>query len=185
MLGGRTEIGHHDKSHPSYDFEQNLNQIEQLLTPTTSVEIVTNQDVGRKTGLFNPYILGVENRPASTGDRQTKAYNYVGEHNNSEYFLYLTKVYSFWRILLPKIHKNFNKIDGSNPSGDAAGNGLADDSNSVMTEFSDNMNAATATPKYKHAFFSMLVLVCFLLAILCICVYILKKNQSNLDTSFL
>lgn len=40
-----------------------------------------------------------------------------------------------------------------------------------------------ASPKYKHAFFSMLTLVCLLLAILGVCVYILKKNNKSISSA--
>lgn len=37
--------------------------------------------------------------------------------------------------------------------------------------------------KYKHAFFSMLALVCFLLGILGICLYILRRNYPNFGSN--
>jgi hypothetical protein len=45
------------------------------------------------------------------------------------------------------------------------------------------MKSLTANPKYKHAFFSMLTLVCLLLAILGLCVYLLKKNNQSLASA--
>lgn len=120
------------------------------------------------TGLANDaYNNGVRKLD---GSRSPKSY--LPEVSDSEYFLAMGRVNAFWNELLPRIYRKQstgNRIDGNRTDDDRDLEFLSNDVDS----------------KFRHAFFSMLVLVCLLLAILCVCVYILRKNSSRIDTSYL
>lgn len=120
------------------------------------------------TGLANDaYNNGVRK---SDGSRSPKSY--LPEVSDSEYFLALGRVNAFWNELLPRIYRKqsaSNRTDGNRTDDDRDLEFLSNDVDS----------------KFRHAFFSMLVLVCLLLAILGVCVYILRKNSNRIDTSYL
>lgn len=113
---------------------------------------------------LNPYHLSNVNLGKDENTKRPKSLS-SGEEisKNTDYFFYLKNIFLFWNVYLPKLQNDRDK--SSDPS----------------QRYSENGNG-----KYKHAFFSMLTLVCLLLAILGICVYILKKNAGNLrNNSFL
>lgn len=125
------------------------------------------------SNVLNPYRIGKENQPQNPTDSARMSKSYLGVYETSEYYNALTKINSFWMDLLPEMNAYYDNTNGifsrSNFDGDPIYIAMA----------------AASGSKFKHAFFSMLILVCLLLAVLCICVYILKKNQRNIDTSFL
>lgn len=144
--------------------ERNKVQIAELLTSPSETTVSTN-DIA-----INPYRIG-ENRKIDTS-RTPKSY--LPDNKDSEYYLEMGKVYSFWNELLPRIFKQQADLYGSNQ---------LDISNTSRQDVMYLENDTSS--KFKHAFFSMLVLVCLLLAILCVCLYILKKNPRTIDTSYL
>lgn len=127
-----------------------------------------SMDVNVTGSANDAYNNGV--RKSDGGSRSPKSY--LPEVSDSEYFLALGRVNAFWNELLPRIYRKQsvgNRIDGNRTDDDRDLEFLSNDVDS----------------KFRHAFFSMLVLVCLLLAILGVCVYILRKNSSRIDTSYL
>lgn len=155
------------------DFEKNTAEIENLIRQPVigQTQIVSN--------VVNPYQIGPGNNQENPIDTTRMSKSYLGVYETSDYYNALTKINSFWKSLLPKMTKyiDSNSIDATN------------DINSRSNFDNDQLYiaamAAGTNSKFKHAFFSMLILACLLLAVLCVCVYILKKNQRNIDTSFL
>lgn len=156
----------------SNSFEQNRVELEAMLQSppgNTETRIVSNA--------ANPYRIGPEAADGTkSNERSRMSKSYLGGYETTEYYNSLMKVYTFWNELLPKIYRH-QRGDSQDEvlemeAGDA--NGRRPLSAGVVTG-----------SKYKHAFFSMLILVCLLLAVLCVCVYILKKNHRNIDTTFL
>lgn len=136
--------------------DRNQLQIAQMLSGD-------NNDVSNGVA-NNAYPYSIDN---SRIDTSAVPKSYLPDPNNSPYYLSLAKVASFWDELLPKMMRN-NNVDGtSDPS---------------------RQDLAVADPtssKFRHAFFSMLGLVCLLLAILGVCLYILQRNRQTIDTSYL
>lgn len=155
IIGTKNEIS--NTNFDNFGFEKNLPQIEKLLSTHPGIDTPAPS---------NPFNL---NNNQINESRSSKTLGYI-EERNSEYYSYLNKISSFWRILLPKIYKNLNEIEEESRQ------------NAEGRHFE---NTEVGSPKFKHAFFSMLTLVCLLLAILGVCVYILKKNHKNIDTSML
>lgn len=150
-------------------FEMNRAILEKILLSApgdTETRIISNAG--------NPYQIGASEN--AIGTRTSK--NYLGDYETNGYYNALTKVYSFWNKLLPGFYRHHRLDDlKNNKARDASG----DDGTGRGPLTAGVVNGS----KYKHAFFSMLILVCLLLAVLCVCVYILKKNHQNIDTSFL
>lgn len=145
-------------------FEKNQAQIENLLSPDDTT-IVTND-----LSFSNPYVIGIGNEPANRREN-ARAPKYISDVQDSEYYLSLNRINAFWREYLSKLYASHNNpatrdLDGSFE-------------NDVI------YLGETIDSKFKHAFFSMLVIVCILLALLGVCVYIIKKNHQTIDTSFL
>ena len=112
------------------------------------------------------YLLPTEedadNRPINTNSYSN---GYVNDQQDLQYYKYLERVYSFWRRFLGRIQKNAQFQLTS----------LTDQHDKKVIEESSAFEATNL--KFKHAFFSMLTLVCLLLVILLICLYLLKKNN--------
>lgn len=154
------------------DFDRNAVEIDNLIhRPNDGQTQVVSSAV-------NPYQIGPSGHEDSAIDSNRMSKSYMGIYEASDYYNSLKKINAFWKGLLPKMNRyhyddsHLNRIDSHRSDLDkdqlyiaamAAGNGS----------------------KFKHAFFSMLILVCLLLAVLCVCLYILKKNQQNIDTSYL
>lgn len=151
------------------DLEKNSIEIDGMIHGQTRVV---------STNILNPYRIGKENVPQNPDDLARMSKNYLGVYETSEYYNALTKINSFWMDLLPEMNSylDYRRLNYSN--GIFSRSDFDDDPLYIAM-------AAASSSKFKHAFFSMLILVCLLLAVLCICVYILKKNQRNIDTSFL
>lgn len=151
------------------DLEKNSVEIDGMIHGQTRVV---------SSNILNPYRIGKENLPHNTADSGRMSKSYLGVYETSEYYNTLTKINSFWTDLLPELHSQHEQH--SNHSNRIfSGSKIGDDPYYIAA-----MAAANGT-KFKHAFFSMLILVCLLLAVLCICLYILKKNQRNIDANFL
>jgi Carboxylesterase family len=154
MIGSR--LDKHTSAETSVDstFEDNLQRIEQMLIPVTEeIQIVTSA--------INPYNLSPRDQLQEAATRTGKNAFYIDEAKNSEYYYYMRRVYGFWNDFLPKLAKMERRFTDGVDEADPIG----------FTE--------QDTQKYKHAFFSMLTLVCLLLAILGVCVYILKRNTDS------
>lgn len=127
------------------------------------------------SNIINPFRIGEENIPHNPVDSARMSKSYLGVYSSSEYYDALAKINSFWLDLLPKTSLDSNQRRNSN--------GIYS-----SYDFDDPLYIAMITAsgtKFKHAFFSMLILVCLLLAVLCICMYILKRNQQNIGVNFL
>lgn len=141
-------------------FDRNRAQIEELLDANAEATVISN-DIS-----VNPYSLSGSNRKS---DNPRISKSYLPDTKDSEYYLVLGRIYSFWNDLLPRIYKNNIEMQ------------LNTDNVTIL----DSGYLENDNPKFKHAFFSMLTLVCVLLAILGVCVYILKKNNRTINTSYL
>lgn len=152
------------------DFDRNSVEIDNLIHHPNDghTQIVSSAS--------NPYQIGATAYDDSAVDSNRMSKSYLGVYETSEYYNSLKKINAFWRGLLPKMN-NYYDSGGSNNI-------------DSRTDFDEDQlyiaaMAAGNGSKFKHAFFSMLILVCLLLAVLCVCLYILKKNQQNIDTSYL
>lgn len=119
-------------------------------------------DAANAVSNINPY--SIDN---SRIDTSTVPKSYLPDPNHSPYYLTVGKVASFWDDLLPRMTKLRSADDTTNPSRQ------------------DIDLADLTSSKYRHAFFSMLVLVCLLLAAVGVCLYILQRNRKTIDTSYL
>lgn len=151
-----------DAANNGENFEKNQAQIENLLS-LDDTTIVTND-----LSFANPYVIGSEPENRRENSRAPK---YVSVVQDSEYYLSLNRIYAFWREYLSKLYASHNSpaprdLDGS-------------------FEKDVIYLGETIDSKFKHAFFSMLVIVCILLALLGVCVYIIKKNHQTIDAGFL
>lgn len=145
--------------------EKNFPEIDRLIHDQARIVSSNN---------LNPFRIGEENLPNSPVDSVRMSKTYLGVNSSSEYYNTLSKIHSFWRELLPKISVGYDQNYSD---------GIYSRSNIDDKLFISMM--ATSNTKFKHAFFSMLFLVCLLLVVLCICMYILKKNQQHIGVSFL
>ncbi|XP_059611061.1 carboxylesterase 1F [Phlebotomus argentipes] len=118
----------------------------------------------------NPYQLSTNLPSGRAVTTRGQSDEYINDIVNLQYFSELSKVHSFWSKLLPRIHQNAHLSD-------QLLNGRQDMSGIQFFE-------SASSSKYKHAFFSMLTLVCLLLTVLCVCVYILKRNTRNFGRRF-
>lgn len=157
--GGGSSINEQDVLFQSV-FDRNRAQIEELLDANAEATVISN-DIA-----VNPYSLSGTNRKF---DQPRVSKSYLPDAKDSEYYLALGRIYSFWNDLLPRIYKN----------------NIAMQMNGDNVTILDSGYLENDNPKFKHAFFSMLSLVCVLLAILGVCVYILKKNNRTINTSYL
>lgn len=178
--GGGGGAGTADTANFVTSFEMNRGELEAMLRAApgdSETRIVSNS-------IQNPYQLGpnADSKYNNDSKRMSKSY-LTNDYETTEYFNALSKVYTFWNDLLPKFQRrrrltyatNGNDVDSNDPDGTFPDRNIIDPYSAGIVTGS----------KYKHAFFSMLILVCLLLSVLCVCVYILKKNHRNIDTSFL
>lgn len=121
-----------------------------------------DNDAANAVANHNPY--SIDN---SRIDTSAVPKSYLPDPNHSTYYLSMGKIASFWDELLPKMTKIRNADGTTNPSRQ------------------DIDNSDPTSSKYRHAFFSMLALVCLLLAAVGVCLYILQRNRQTIDTSYL
>lgn len=153
------------------DFDRNTIEIDNLIhRPNDGQTQIVSSAV-------NPYQIGATAYDDSAIDSNRMSKSYLGVYEASEYYNSLKKINAFWKGLLPKMS---NHLDGGDPNRiDSRRTDIDDDQLYIAAMAAGNGS------KFKHAFFSMLILVCLLLGVLCVCLYILKKNQQNIDTSYL
>lgn len=132
-----------------------------------NIEFLLNPPESSSYIISNPY--SINRNLHNESDRKSKNIE-NSQFKNTEFFQHLTKIYSFWRILLPKIYRNLEEIE------------MNKSRNKI--EYIVDKSENVGVPQFKSAFFSMLLLVCLLLAILCVCMYLLKKNK-DLNTNYL
>lgn len=144
----------------TFDWEKNAQDIESLIHSQVKVLSINT---------LNPYRIGKDEIISKSNDSQ-KYKTYFGS-NEWGYYDELVKINSFWTELLPKINsQQIRKLD-------------------ILDSRYDDQSVAANTSgnnkKFKHAFFSVLILMCLMLILLCICVIILKKRQGIENSSFL
>uniref|UniRef100_A0A1I8JUG7 Carboxylesterase type B domain-containing protein n=1 Tax=Anopheles funestus TaxID=62324 RepID=A0A1I8JUG7_ANOFN len=165
----------HRNDHTSLEntFEDNLQEIEDKIIGTVDAqEPASNVNTSR-----NPYNLNPNIQADQENSRTSKNAVFLASARDSEYFYYLRKMDSFWGQFLPKLSQIMNETNQ-----EKLRNRRID---LTLEEEQDLFRETAAASKYKHAFFSMLTLVCMLLAVLCMCVYILKKNTNTNLSSIL
>ncbi|XP_053685676.1 carboxylesterase 5A [Sabethes cyaneus] len=152
-------------------FEDNLKLIEdQLVNQEESPN-------GNRAPPENPYLLGRNNLDDQESSRSSKSAIFLDNTKDSDYFHYLRRIDSFWFRFLPKLCQIMNATEQ-----ERLRNRRMDLS---FEEEQQLVRESSEASRYRHAFFSMLTLVCMLLAVLGVCVYILKKNSNKSLTSFL
>ncbi|XP_055598453.1 acetylcholinesterase [Uranotaenia lowii] len=166
-------IFQNDKHSLEHTFEENIRAIEDKLLNANN-----NQETGGSNQQENPYLLGRNNLDDQESSRSSKSATFVDNTRDSEYFSYLKRIDSFWYRFLPKLGQIMNQTDQ-----ERLRNRRIDLSQEEELELYRESSSEAA--RYKHAFFSMLTLVCMLLAVLCICIYVLKKNTNKSFTSIL
>lgn len=142
------------------EWEKNSLEIQNLIH--SQIRIVSSNT-------FDPYKLDAVNNSNYIGHLPK---NYL-DPNEYGYYNRLMKINSFWLDLLPILYQNQNLSDYSQ----------SQSQNSHTLHYPTN--ESETGKKFKHAFFSTLILLCFMLVLLCICVIILKKNEGTINSSFL
>ncbi|XP_058460162.1 liver carboxylesterase 1F [Malaya genurostris] len=166
-------IFQNDKHSLESTFLDNLKIIEDQLLNANNDETSNLGDVNRE----NPYLLGHNNLDDQEGSRSSKSAIFLDNTKDSEYFHYLRRIDSFWFRFLPRLSQIMNYTDQERLR-----------NRRMDLSFEEEQELVRESPeasRYRHAFFSMLTLVCMLLAVLGICVYILKRNSNKSLTSFL
>lgn len=170
LISTRAEsLFQNDKHSLETSFEDNIKTIESKL-------LNTNQD-DQAPRPENPYLLGHINLEDQESSRSSKSAIYLDNTKDSEYFHYLRRLDSFWYGFLPKLSHIMNATDQ-----ERLRNRRID---LILEEEQELFRESSEASRYKHAFFSMLTLVCMLLAVLCVCVYVLKKNTNTNFTNIL
>ncbi|XP_021704792.1 liver carboxylesterase 4 [Aedes aegypti] len=169
LISTRAEnLFQNDKHSLETSFEDNIKTIESKL-------LNVNQDDAPNPE--NPYLLGHINLDDQESSRSSKSAIYLDNTKDSEYFHYLRRIDSFWFGFLPKLSHIMNATDQ-----ERLRNRRID---LILEEEQELFRESSEASRYKHAFFSMLTLVCMLLAVLCVCVYVLKKNTNTSFTNIL
>lgn len=158
-----------------------------MLTADTEerIQVVVSSAHPVATQQFNPYHLSNINNGYEEGHRISRQFDVPAPNvaKNTDYYFYLRRIYSFWYEYLPSLYKNYQDRTGRASSEQDKLLESGEWPNSRKNEEKLNFWFIPATPKYKHAFFSMLTLVCLLLAILGVCVYILKRNNKSISSA--
>lgn len=178
LISAKPEMVHrNDHSSLENTFEDNLQEIEEKLLSADRAGDVLGGNAGNVAPPQNPYDLNSNVQADQESSRTSKSAVYLSNARDSEYFYYLRKINSFWDEFLPKLSHIVNETNQ-----EKLRNRRID---LTLEEEQDLFRETAAASKYKHAFFSMLTLVCMLLAVLCMCVYILKKNTNKSLSSIL
>uniref|UniRef100_A0A182NVC1 Carboxylesterase type B domain-containing protein n=1 Tax=Anopheles dirus TaxID=7168 RepID=A0A182NVC1_9DIPT len=146
----------HRNDHTSLEntFENNLQEIEEKVIGTIDTEELQPKVNSSK----NPYNLNPDMQADQENQRISKNAVFLASSRNSEYFYYLRRMNSFWGQFLPKLSQIMNETNQ-----EKLRNRRID---LTLDEEQDLFRETAAASKYKHAFFSMLTLVCMLLAVL-------------------
>lgn len=123
--------------------------------------------IERNLEMLEYHLVDKGDKEATQSGNTYSASSYVNDAPNLRYYKDLEEVYSFWRRFLVKIQKNA-QLQAISVSGDR-----------IKKEREEAAVYEAGNHKFKHAFFSMLTLVCLLLVILLICIYLLKKNSQT------
>lgn len=139
-------------------WEKNIAEIKSLIH--SQMQITT-------TNLFNPYHINNSNTSQIFGDYQ----------NSNEYLYYneLSKIHEFWTYVLPNLYNN--KHLNLNMTFDSQTHFCNNNPSYKYKDYNEEGK------KFKHAFFSLLMLMSLMLFLLCICVMILRKNKESIDPS--
>lgn len=138
---------------------KNVQQIEQLLDSEKSL---TTRSRPNRNEFSNSYQMPNDKRSVSnlTSNSISK--------RNSEYALHLKRVYGYWQVFLPQTL--------------AFSNGqYADD---AITQRLLYMEASADAARYKNGFFVMLILVSVLMALLGLCIYLLRRDPLDPSPHF-
>lgn len=165
---------------------QNREQIVELLSSPGGKSNNGDEVTVTSTNLaLNPYAIGQRKIDAinsnSFDDNQRHAKSgYLPDDacTDSPYTTAMGRVSTFWGALLPRMYQQQMQLQRS-----ANGRNPHDNPDAVAVAAAGDLAA-----KFRHAFFSMLALVCVLLAMLGICVYILRKGhrgRRHINTSYL
>ncbi|XP_035892358.1 acetylcholinesterase [Anopheles stephensi] len=162
----------HRNDHTSLEntFEDNLQEIEEKLIGSIDVQEMSSDANTSK----NPYNLNPNIQADQENARTSKNAVFLASARDSEYFYYLRKMDSFWDQFLPKLSQIMNETNQ-----EKLRNRRID---LTLEEEQDLFRETAAASKYKHAFFSMLTLVCMLLAVLCI-LFDRKNRRKKPDVS--
>lgn len=168
-----------------YALQQNREQIVELLANPDGQRNGDEVTVTSTNLALNPYAIGQRKIDANNnnyfGDTRHGKSGYLSDDaaGDSPYTTAMGRVSAFWGALLPGMyHQQMQLQRGMR----GHHNPTEDDSDS------DAVAAVDLAAKFRHAFFSMLALVCVLLAMLGVCVYILRKghrSRRHIDTSYL
>ncbi|XP_055536130.1 carboxylesterase 5A [Wyeomyia smithii] len=153
-------------------FEDNLKLIQDQLLNQDEDPLNSNRSPPE-----NPYLLGRNNLDDQESSRSSKSAIFLDNGKDSDYFHYLRRIDSFWYRFLPRLSQIMNATEQ-----ERLRNRRMDLS---IEEEQQLARESSEASRYRHAFFSMLTLVCMLLAVLGVCVYILRKNSNKSITSFL
>ena len=137
--------------------KNNMEKISQLLLRDQSTS--TSHTRLNRNELSNPYQMPKYIDKKYTSDNI----------QNSPYTIHLMRVYGFWELFLPQIISN-DYAQGSD--------------HSAITQHLLFLEASADAARFKHGFFVMLGLVIILLALLCLCVYLLRRNTLAPSTHF-
>lgn len=127
--------------------KKNLQQISQLLLRDQS--ILTSH--ARRNELRNSYQVPKSNSEKYLSD----------DLHNSPYTIHLMRMYRFWEIFLPQTFSN---------------DYIKNTDDTAITQHLLFLEASADAARFKHGFFIMLGLIIILLALLCVCVYLLRRN---------
>lgn len=142
------------------DTNRNNQKIEQLLEKQQSISSTRSRP--NRNEFSNSYQI------PKTADRAT-THIVTASSQNSEYTSHLMRVYGFWQVFLPQA---VYLRDGSQSGED------------IITQHLLYKEASADAARYKHGFFVMLGLVSLLLALLCLCVYLLRRDPLAPSTHF-
>lgn len=139
--------------------------IKVLTTSVESIGIDTKFDAIERNMEMLEYHLSPPTDDEERRTSYTPAVTYINDAQDLYYHKHLERVYTFWRRFLVRIQKIAQLQENSLKS------------KRERNDAEESAEYEAANQKFKHAFFSMLTLVCLLLIVLLICIYLLKKNN--------
>lgn len=187
ILGTKIDNLLHNRILKDSSFEQNHEKIDDLLASETEerIQVVSSSNPAINQPL-NPYHLSNVNYGAEDeNNRISRNFNVsMNVTKNTDYYFYLKRIYAFWYEYLPSLYKNYQDRTGrASLEHDKYLENCKEERKVSQYSLIEVFFFLILAPKYKHAFFSMLTLVCLLLAILGVCVYILRKNNNTVASA--
>ncbi|XP_013113382.1 acetylcholinesterase isoform X2 [Stomoxys calcitrans] len=128
----------------------NIPKIEQLLDSERALSVRSRLN---RNQFNNPYQM-----PSDKRSIQNASMNLISKRN-SEYALHLKRVYGYWQVFLPQSFSSNGQY-----------------SDDIVTQRLLYMEASADAARYKQGFFVMLILVSVLMALLGLCIYLLRRN---------